>query len=107
MAKQLSKNTRIKRLISNVSADHVEDAKRLAEDIIYMQDKLDEARDLYADDLLVETYDNGGGQEGTHENPSISAYQKLLKTYLSALKDLNAMKEQEDNHDVLADIFGY
>lgn len=99
MAKKVSKSTRIKKHLLNVSENKLDDAKRIVEDLIYIEDKLEEARLMYAQELLVEEYDNGGGQTGTRVNPAIKAYQDLLRSYLNALDKLDAMKQTEERND--------
>lgn len=37
---------------------------------------------------LVEEYDNGGGQTGTHANPWVVEYQRLVKTYRGLVRDI-------------------
>lgn len=39
---------------------------------------------------LVEEYDNGGGQIGTHANPWVVEYQRMLKTYQGLVRDIAA-----------------
>lgn len=107
MAKQVSKATRIKRLTQNINSEQLEEAKRLAESIIYLEDKLDEAREIYADENLVETYDNGGGQIGTRKSPALSAYQDVMKSYRFAMNELNSMKATKSDIDELANWFGW
>ena len=66
-------------------------AEVLASQVLSIADKLEESRELMANEPIVVEYDNGGGQSGVRENPYFSAYEKLLASYtksLSVLKDL-------------------
>ena len=106
MARQVSKNTKIKNLIQDIKAEYLEQAKRLAEEIVFMQDMLDKARNDFKDEGLIDYYDNGGGQKGTRENPAIAAYQKLLKNYMAALDSLNELKEKSIDKDNSRELIG-
>lgn len=44
---------------------------------------------------LVEEYDNGGGQMGTHANPWVVEYQRMLKTYQGLVRDIAAYDQQQ------------
>lgn len=60
----------------------------LAESVIFMQEKLEETREMIKDEPLVIEYDNGGGQSGIRENPSFVSYEKLFASYSKGLKTL-------------------
>lgn len=60
----------------------------LAESVLFMQQKLEESRNLIKDQPLVIEYDNGGGQSGIRENPSYASYEKLFATYSKGLSVL-------------------
>lgn len=62
----------------------------LAENVIFMHDKLIETRKGIVKQSLVIPYDNGGGQTGIRENPAFKAYQTLLASYRKALEELTA-----------------
>ena len=96
MAKAPSHNTRVKRLMYNVPSERKDEATRLIEEIIWMQDELEQMRDEHAGEGATVMYDNGGGQIGERENPAYTAYQKMLKTYMQAINSLNAMREIDE-----------
>ena len=53
-----------------------------------MKVKLEIARrDLISENLTIE-YDNGGGQSGVKENPAISAYEGLWKSYMQGMNKI-------------------
>jgi len=60
----------------------------LAESVLFMQQKLEESRNLIKSQPLVIEYDNGGGQSGIRENPSYVSYEKLFSTYSKGLTTL-------------------
>ena len=79
-------------------------AVELARNVLWMERKLEEARDDIADAPLAVEYDNGGGQRGTRKNPEIDAYNALMSNYVRALKQLCEMlgaQEVEDGDDDL------
>ena len=66
-------------------------AVTLAEQVLFMAEKLEESMEGIKDQCIVIPYDNGGGQCGIRENPAFAAYEKLLTTYtksLAALRDM-------------------
>ena len=48
--------------------------------------KLDEAREEMREASVVCSYNNGGGQEGTRENPIFKAYINLWRAYMVGLE---------------------
>ena len=77
--------------VQNLNAEAVE----LAEQVLFLREKLARERERLADEPLVITYDNGGGQSGIRENPEIVAYEKLLSSYMKALKQLREIVGDE------------
>lgn len=65
----------------------------LAENVIFMRQKLAETRKGLVDQDTVVPYDNGGGQVGIRRNPAFDAYEALLRSYQSALSDLRSILE--------------
>lgn len=71
----------------------------LAEQVLFMADKLKESKVGLEGQPIVIPYDNGGGQVGIRENPAFSAYEKLLTSYtksLAALRDILGTGAQEE-----------
>ena len=60
----------------------------LAEQVLFMADKLRETQEAIKDEPLCIEYDNGGGQKGIRENPNYKAYEKLLTVYNKTLNQL-------------------
>jgi hypothetical protein len=78
-------------LVENMAPYEREHAVELSQQLLFMRDKLQEMRrDLQYQDPSI-PYDNGGGQTGIRENPAFVAYEKLLKSYESALLTLRQM----------------
>lgn len=95
-AKQQTKEQRVKRLLYRIPAERKDQATKLAEELVYMQDKLENAKQLIGSTGVAISYNNGGGQSGVRENPALSAYQKLMKTYLATQSQLDAMRSDEE-----------
>ena len=78
-------------LIEKMAPYEREHAQELSQQLLFMRDKLQEMRrDLQYEDPSI-PYDNGGGQTGVRENPAFIAYEKLLKSYESALLTLRQL----------------
>ena len=67
------------------------DINELKKNAMFMRRKLVEARKDLEEQEIVIDYDNGGGQTGIRENPSFTAYEKLLKSYQAALKQIEEL----------------
>ena len=74
-------------LVSGVHTLH-DEALELAESVVFMASKLEEARKTLKDEPLVIDYDNGGGQKGIRENPHFVAFEHLMATYNKSLRQL-------------------
>lgn len=75
--------------VQNLNAETTE----LAEQVLFMRKKLESERIRLKNVPLTIEYDNGGGQSGIRENPDIIAYEKLLSSYMKALKQLQDIIE--------------
>ena len=53
--------------------------------VVWMEQKLNDAMELIADSSVAIPYDNGGGQSGIRENPLFKGYESLFKSYMSGL----------------------
>ncbi len=58
----------------------------LMQNMAWQKAKLDEAREEMKDERLIDSYDNGGGQSGTRENPFFKSYLNLWRGYLAGLE---------------------
>ena len=85
-----------------------EEAVELAESVLFMADKLKEARKTMAGEPLVIPYDNGGGQMGIRENPHYAAFEKLMNTFVRSLdqlrKTVESGKQTEKGLSVMAEL---
>lgn len=70
-----------------------EQAIELADQVLFMAQKLSDTRKAISKEPLVITYDNGGGQTGIRENPHYVAYEHLLASYTKALRQLTEIVE--------------
>ena len=84
--------SRAQALVSGVHTLHNE-ALELAESVLFMADKLKEARVTMKNEPLVIDYDNGGGQTGIRENPHFVAFEHLMASYTKSLKQLTEIVE--------------
>lgn len=79
-------------------------AVELAENVLWMESKLANAREVIGKSSVAIPYDNGGGQRGIRKNPAFDGYNSLMSSYTKALKQLCEMlgvQEVEDGDDDL------
>ena len=82
-------------------------AVELAENVLWMEAKLAEARAAIGKSSVAIPYDNGGGQRGIRKNPAFDGYNALMTNYTKALKQLCEMlgeQEPEDDEDAIDEI---
>ena len=94
MAKKMPKKpSKAEELVAGVHILH-DEALELAESVLFMASKLEEARKTMEKEELIIPYDNGGGQSGIRENPHFTAFEKLMATYNKSLRQLEEMIEK-------------
>lgn len=79
-------------------------AVELAENVLWMESKLANAREVIGRSSVAIPYDNGGGQKGIRKNPAFDGYNSLISSYTKALKQLCEMlgvQPDEDGDDDL------
>ena len=79
-------------------------AVELAENVLWMESKLANAREVIGKSSVAIPYDNGGGQRGIRKNPAFDGYNSLMSSYTKALKQLCEMlgvQEGESGDDDL------
>lgn len=79
-------------------------AVELAENVLWMEAKLANAREVIGRSSVAIPYDNGGGQRGIRKNPAFDGYNSLMSSYTKALKQLCEMlgvQEVDDGDDDL------
>lgn len=79
-------------------------ARELAENVLWMEDKLANAREVIGRSSVAIPYDNGGGQKGIRKNPAFDGYNSLMSSYTKALKQLCEMLGTEVEDDGDADL---
>lgn len=79
-------------------------ARELAENVLWMEAKLDDARRVIGKSSVAIPYDNGGGQRGIRKNPAFDGYNSLMSSYTKALKQLCEMLGTEVEDDGDADL---
>ena len=79
-------------------------AVELADNVLWMEAKLANAREVIGKSSVAIPYDNGGGQRGIRKNPAFDGYNSLMSSYTKALKQLCEMlgvQEVDDGDDDL------
>lgn len=79
-------------------------AVELAKNVLWMESKLANAREVIGKSSVAIPYDNGGGQRGIRKNPAFDGYNSLMSSYTKALKQLCEMlgvQEVESGDDDL------
>lgn len=79
-------------------------AVELAENVLWMEAKLEDARRVIGKSSVAIPYDNGGGQRGIRKNPAFDGYNSLMSSYTKALKQLCEMLGTEVEDDGDADL---
>jgi hypothetical protein len=95
MARKVKPETRAKRLVETAPASRYDQAYQLALNIVFMEDKLDQAREMIGTTSVTIPYDNGGGQMGIRENPAFKGFHALLKSYMAAIDELAKLIEED------------
>ena len=80
-------------LVENITGPMHGQALELAENVLFMADRLKETRRKAARMDLVIPYDNGGGQTGVRKNPIFEAYAQIFAQYSKGLGQLTEMVE--------------
>lgn len=102
MAEPLSK--RAKEISASLPEPTRSRAVELAENVLWMESKLANAREVIGKSSVAIPYDNGGGQRGIRKNPAFDGYNSLMSSYTKALKQLCEMlgvQEVDDGDDDL------
>lgn len=79
------------RICEGVTGPMRERAIKLAENVLFIEGKLDETRDRMGNTPLVVNYDNGGGQKGIRKNPVFEAYVNMFRQYTNGVRTLSEM----------------
>lgn len=65
--------------------------RELAENVLWMEEKLEDARRIIGKSSVAIPYDNGGGQRGVRKNPAFDGYVQLMGQYSRAMRQLCEM----------------
>lgn len=79
---------RAEELCAGVPASVHDRAIELATNVLWMEAKLANAREVIGKSSVAIPYDNGGGQRGIRKNPAFDGYNALMSSYSKALKQL-------------------
>lgn len=80
--------TEAERICEGVTGPMRERAIKLAENILFIEGKLDETRENMGKTPLVVNYNNGGGQKGIRKNPVFEAYVNMFRQYTNGVRTL-------------------
>lgn len=70
---------------AEISERRIKTLEPIIENVAWMKEKLDDAREKIATSSVVIPYDNGGGQSGIRENPLYKGYEALWKSYITGM----------------------
>jgi hypothetical protein len=73
---------------AGICQKNMELLRPIIQNVATMKVKLDIARKQLLDEDLTIEYSNGGGQSGTRENPALSAYEGLWKSYMQGMNKI-------------------
>lgn len=82
---------RAEAMCSGVPEASRERAVELAENVLWMEAKLADARRVIGKSSVAIPYDNGGGQRGVRRNPAYDGYNSLMSSYAKAVRQLTDM----------------
>lgn len=60
----------------------------IIKNVAWMKVRLDMAREKLSSEEMSIEYNNGGGQQGTKENPAFAAYNSMWKSYMMGMNKL-------------------
>lgn len=81
---------RITRLLkaAGVPEETVKFLQPIIQNTAAIKAKLDDAQDEMQDAPMLITYEHGGGQSGSRENPIFRIYESMWKSYMSGMKTI-------------------
>lgn len=82
---------RAERMCASLPAATRDRAVELAENVLWMELKLADARKVIGRSSVAIPYDNGGGQRGVRRNPAYDGYNTLMASYTKAVRQLTDM----------------
>lgn len=91
-------------MVASVPEATRDQARELAENVLWMAAKLEDARRVIGKSSVAIPYDNGGGQKGIRKNPAFDGYNSLMSSYTKALKQLCEMLGAQEVEDGDADL---
>lgn len=87
------------KLCSSISENMRPYALELAENVIFMGQKLEDTRRGLANQQVVIAYDNGGGQKGIRKNPIFEGYNQLMANFRKTAEQLCALMKESGAAD--------
>lgn len=93
------KNARLKRVIKDLPPEKKLFAEKLAVEIEFMADSLQDTRDIIRRDGTITQSKNGNGIASLREHPAVKTYNTTIKSYTSAIRQLTALLETEEQKE--------
>lgn len=93
------KNAKLKRAIKDLPPEKKLFAEKLAVEIEFMGDSLQDTRDIIRRDGTITQSKNGNGIASLREHPAVKTYNTTIKSYTSAIRQLTALLETEDQEE--------
>lgn len=86
--------TQAEKICANVNADIKAQAVTLANAVVAMQAKIDQQLPIYEQMPLAQTLTTTKGEKALKNNPVMQEFRATVRDYAAALKDLQAMIEE-------------
>ena len=88
-----------KRVLKNLEKDKKKIAENLMQNAAFMAVTLEDLQVIINEEGCVEEYQNGANQSGKKESTASQAYNKIIKNYMAALKQMCDLMPQEEPKD--------
>lgn len=79
---------RLRRVLVDLSPESAKIMDGLVQDAAFMAVTLEEARLIIRRDGIIETYQNGANQSGRKKSSAVEVYDKMVNTYMKAVKQI-------------------
>ena len=97
------KNAKLKKVIKDLSPEKKLFAEKLAVEIEFMADSLQDTRDIIRRDGTITQSKNGNGIASLREHPAVKTYNTTIKSYTSAIRQLTALLDTEEQKEEIDD----
>lgn len=96
---------RLKNLLNraDIATEKKDALNDLINNIAWLKIRLDDTREEIQNASVIEQYDNGGGQTGTHLNPAYKGYLELWRGYMLGLSSFMGYLPEDAQGELNAD----